>query len=154
MFLFFHRDGNPEKIEELSAKELSLDGNWVLQGGLQLFIVIFLLRVYIFTVQLDHILSYAWRKSPSYEDYKALVSSNRSRSKSSSPVNSGKITYITSFGGDEPSAPVSHASKWAISLHCLILLFTKTEIVFLCMCAMSFVNCLIWVTRGKLYACI
>lgn len=72
--------------------------------------IIFLLRV-IFTKQLYDILSYAWRKSPSYEDYKALVTSNRSRSKSSSPVNSGKITYITSFGGDEPATPVSHASK-------------------------------------------
>jgi len=58
--------------------------------------------------------SYAWRKSPSYEDYKALVSSNRSRSKSTSPLNSGKITYITSFGGDEPVASSSTSSKDAV----------------------------------------
>lgn len=55
--------------------------------------------------------SYAWRKSPSYEDYKALMSSNRSRSKSASPQNSGKITYITSFGGDEPAATGSNLEK-------------------------------------------
>lgn len=42
--------------------------------------------------------SYASRKSPTYRDYCDLA---RSRSKSASPVNSGKITYITSFSGEE-----------------------------------------------------
>lgn len=111
-FNFFCRDENLEKKEELSVKELSLEENWVLQGGLRpSHFVYFSPSRCSFTEQFRDILSYAWRKSPSYEDYKALVSSNRSRSKSSSPVNSGKITYITSFGGDEPATPVSHASK-------------------------------------------
>lgn len=42
--------------------------------------------------------SYASRKSPTYRDYCDL---SRSRSKSTSPVNSGKITYITSFSCEE-----------------------------------------------------
>ncbi|CAH1390241.1 unnamed protein product [Nezara viridula] len=48
--------------------------------------------------------SYASRKSPTYRDYCDL---SRSRSKSASPVNSGKITYITSFSGEEPVAATS-----------------------------------------------
>ncbi|XP_014239835.1 CLK4-associating serine/arginine rich protein isoform X2 [Cimex lectularius] len=45
--------------------------------------------------------SYASRKSPTYRDYRDSKSNSRSRSPS--PMNSGKITYITSFGGEESS---------------------------------------------------
>ncbi|KAK9499038.1 hypothetical protein O3M35_003554 [Rhynocoris fuscipes] len=47
--------------------------------------------------------SYASRKSPTYRDY----GDSDSRSRSASPVNSGKITYITSFSVEEPIAPTS-----------------------------------------------
>lgn len=43
--------------------------------------------------------SYAARESPEYNPYRK--SSSKSKSKSLSPINAGKITYITSFGGDE-----------------------------------------------------
>uniref|UniRef100_A0A224XL85 Putative swap mrna splicing regulator n=1 Tax=Panstrongylus lignarius TaxID=156445 RepID=A0A224XL85_9HEMI len=47
--------------------------------------------------------SYASRKSPTYRDY----GDSDSRSRSASPLNSGKITYITSFSVEEPAAPTS-----------------------------------------------
>ncbi|XP_073982212.1 uncharacterized protein isoform X3 [Rhodnius prolixus] len=47
--------------------------------------------------------SYASRKSPTYRDY----GDSDSRSRSASPLNSGKITYITSFSVEEPVAPTS-----------------------------------------------
>ncbi|KAG7199428.1 hypothetical protein KM043_014056 [Ampulex compressa] len=43
--------------------------------------------------------SYAARESPEYNPYRK--SSSKSRSRSTSPVNTGQITYITSFGGEE-----------------------------------------------------
>ncbi|XP_076301147.1 uncharacterized protein LOC143219160 isoform X1 [Lasioglossum baleicum] len=43
--------------------------------------------------------SYAARESPEYNPYRK--SSSKSRSRSASPVNTGQITYITSFGGEE-----------------------------------------------------
>ncbi|KAF3421412.1 hypothetical protein E2986_00251 [Frieseomelitta varia] len=43
--------------------------------------------------------SYAARESPEYNPYRK--SSSKSRSRSVSPVNTGQITYITSFGGEE-----------------------------------------------------
>ncbi|XP_006624313.1 CLK4-associating serine/arginine rich protein isoform X1 [Apis dorsata] len=43
--------------------------------------------------------SYAARESPEYNPYRK--SSSKSRSRSISPVNTGQITYITSFGGEE-----------------------------------------------------
>ncbi|KAL0266894.1 UNVERIFIED_CONTAM: hypothetical protein PYX00_009319 [Menopon gallinae] len=42
--------------------------------------------------------SYAARKSPTYDKYSR---SNKSQSRSTSPENTGQITYITSFGGDD-----------------------------------------------------
>ncbi|KAF4532166.1 hypothetical protein B566_EDAN002227 [Ephemera danica] len=42
---------------------------------------------------------YAARESPTYDAYRKSMS--KSRSRSHSPVNSGQITYITSFGGEE-----------------------------------------------------
>ncbi|CAB0002765.1 unnamed protein product [Nesidiocoris tenuis] len=60
--------------------------------------------------------SYASRKSPTYCDY--TREGTRSRSRSDSPVNAGKITYITSYGGEEqptsqmpPSPKLKHTSK-------------------------------------------
>jgi len=47
--------------------------------------------------------SYAARTSPTYDPYRKSQSKSRSRSRSHSPVNSGQITYITSFGGEEES---------------------------------------------------
>lgn len=43
--------------------------------------------------------SYAARESPEYNPYRK--SSSKSRSRSISPPNTGQITYITSFGGEE-----------------------------------------------------
>ncbi|KAG9434801.1 CLK4-associating serine/arginine rich protein isoform X1 [Apis mellifera carnica] len=43
--------------------------------------------------------SYAARESPEYNPYRK--SSSKSRSRSISPINTGQITYITSFGGEE-----------------------------------------------------
>ncbi|XP_043605107.1 CLK4-associating serine/arginine rich protein-like isoform X1 [Bombus pyrosoma] len=43
--------------------------------------------------------SYAARESPEYNPYRK--SSSKSRSRSVSPINTGQITYITSFGGEE-----------------------------------------------------
>uniref|UniRef100_A0A0C9RAJ6 CLASRP_0 protein n=1 Tax=Fopius arisanus TaxID=64838 RepID=A0A0C9RAJ6_9HYME len=43
--------------------------------------------------------SYAARESPEYNPYRK--SSSKSRSRSVSPVNTGQIMYITSFGGEE-----------------------------------------------------
>uniref|UniRef100_T1IQN1 Suppressor of white apricot N-terminal domain-containing protein n=1 Tax=Strigamia maritima TaxID=126957 RepID=T1IQN1_STRMM len=43
--------------------------------------------------------SYAARESPTYDPYKRSFSASRSRSRS--PVNSGQITYITSFGDED-----------------------------------------------------
>ncbi|XP_051164079.1 CLK4-associating serine/arginine rich protein isoform X2 [Leptopilina boulardi] len=43
--------------------------------------------------------SYAARESPEYNPYRK--SSSKSRSRSTSPVNTGQITYITSFGDEE-----------------------------------------------------
>lgn len=43
--------------------------------------------------------SYAARESPTYDPYKKKAKSP-SRSRSKSPIDAGKITYITSFGGD------------------------------------------------------
>ncbi|KAL1138577.1 hypothetical protein AAG570_008640 [Ranatra chinensis] len=54
--------------------------------------------------------SYASRKSPTYRDYRDIRSSH-SKSRSASPVNSGQITYITSFGGDEPPPTTPHMTK-------------------------------------------
>ncbi|KAJ9586229.1 hypothetical protein L9F63_020138 [Diploptera punctata] len=48
--------------------------------------------------------SYAARTSPTYDPYRKSASKSRSRSRSHSPINSGQITYITSFGGEEESA--------------------------------------------------
>lgn len=45
-------------------------------------------------------LSYATRKSPSYTDFDQLSSMMTSRSPT--PENSGQVTYITSFGDEEP----------------------------------------------------
>jgi len=50
-----------------------------------------------------HSFSYAARTSPTYDPYRKSLSKSRSRSRSHSPVNSGQITYITSFGGEEES---------------------------------------------------
>jgi hypothetical protein len=47
--------------------------------------------------------SYAARTSPTYDPYRKSQSKSRSRSRSHSPINSGQITYITSFGGEEES---------------------------------------------------
>jgi hypothetical protein len=44
--------------------------------------------------------SYATRKSPSYTDFDQLSSMMTSRSPT--PENSGQVTYITSFGDEEP----------------------------------------------------
>ncbi|XP_022179445.1 CLK4-associating serine/arginine rich protein-like isoform X1 [Myzus persicae] len=46
-------------------------------------------------------LSYATRKSPSYTDFDQLSSMMTSRSPT--PENSGQVTYITSFGDEEPT---------------------------------------------------
>lgn len=46
-------------------------------------------------------LSYATRKSPSYTDFNQLSSMLTSRSPT--PENSGQVTYITSFGDEEPA---------------------------------------------------
>jgi arginine/serine-rich splicing factor 16 len=46
-------------------------------------------------------LSYATRKSPSYTDFDHLSSMMTSRSPT--PENSGQVTYITSFGDEEPT---------------------------------------------------
>lgn len=54
--------------------------------------------------------SYAARESPEYNPYRK--SSSKSRSRSASPVNTGQITYITSFGGEEEShGSTSHLSS-------------------------------------------
>nr|CAD7201433.1 unnamed protein product [Timema douglasi] len=45
--------------------------------------------------------SYAARTSPTYDPYRKSTSKSRSRSRSVSPVATGQITYITSFGGEE-----------------------------------------------------
>jgi len=45
--------------------------------------------------------SYATRKSPSYTDFDQLSSMMTSRSPT--PENSGQVTYITSFGDEEPT---------------------------------------------------
>lgn len=45
--------------------------------------------------------SYATRKSPSYTDFDHLSSMMTSRSPT--PENSGQVTYITSFGDEEPT---------------------------------------------------
>lgn len=47
--------------------------------------------------------SYATRKSPSYTDFDHLSSMMTSRSPT--PENSGQVTYITSFGDEEPAQP-------------------------------------------------
>lgn len=44
--------------------------------------------------------SYATRKSPTYSDFDKLSSMVTSRSPT--PENSGQVTYITSFGDEEP----------------------------------------------------
>lgn len=49
----------------------------------------------------EYSFSYAARTSPTYDPYRKSQSKSRSRSRSHSPVNSGQITYITSFGGEE-----------------------------------------------------
>ncbi|XP_075233554.1 CLK4-associating serine/arginine rich protein-like isoform X2 [Lycorma delicatula] len=51
--------------------------------------------------------SYASRKSPTYFAYRESKSKSlsKSRSRSQSPANAGQVTYITSFGGDEPPVP-------------------------------------------------
>lgn len=46
-----------------------------------------------------YVCSYAARESPEYNPYRK--SSSKSRSRSTSPVNTGQITYITSFGDEE-----------------------------------------------------
>ncbi|EFN68597.1 Splicing factor, arginine/serine-rich 16 [Camponotus floridanus] len=54
--------------------------------------------------------SYAARESPEYNPYRK--SSSKSRSRSASPVNTGQITYITSFGGEEEThGSTSHVSS-------------------------------------------
>ncbi|XP_012215566.1 CLK4-associating serine/arginine rich protein isoform X2 [Linepithema humile] len=54
--------------------------------------------------------SYAARESPEYNPYRK--SSSKSRSRSASPVNTGQITYITSFGGEEEThSSTSHVSS-------------------------------------------
>ncbi|XP_071555755.1 uncharacterized protein [Temnothorax nylanderi] len=54
--------------------------------------------------------SYAARESPEYNPYRK--SSSKSRSRSTSPVNTGQITYITSFGGEEEThGSTSHVSS-------------------------------------------
>uniref|UniRef100_A0A0A9XD10 CLK4-associating serine/arginine rich protein n=3 Tax=Lygus hesperus TaxID=30085 RepID=A0A0A9XD10_LYGHE len=53
--------------------------------------------------------SYASRKSPTYRDY--TKEGSKSRSRSNSPVNAGKITYITSFGGEEVPQPSCSSPK-------------------------------------------
>ncbi|PIK55395.1 hypothetical protein BSL78_07711 [Apostichopus japonicus] len=56
--------------------------------------------------------SYAQRGSPDYSAYKGRSSSSSSRSRSRSPEDSGKVTFITSFGGDEEkTAKVPAVSK-------------------------------------------
>lgn len=57
-----------------------------------MFYKIFIIICFIF-------ISYAARESPEYNPYRK--SSSKSRSRSISPVNTGQITYITSFGGEE-----------------------------------------------------
>lgn len=65
--------------------------------------------------------SYAARTSPTYDPYRKSASKSRSRSRSHSPVNSGQITYITSFGGEEESTDEGGrggaASKFLSSSH-------------------------------------
>lgn len=54
--------------------------------------------------------SYAARESPEYNPYRK--SSSKSRSRSTSPINTGQITYITSFGGEEEThSSTSHMSS-------------------------------------------
>lgn len=53
--------------------------------------------------------SYAARDSPTYPAFRE----SRSRSKSASPVNTGQITYITSFGDDEEPAPSTSKPTYA-----------------------------------------
>ncbi|XP_050542618.1 CLK4-associating serine/arginine rich protein-like isoform X2 [Daktulosphaira vitifoliae] len=53
-------------------------------------------------------LSYATRKSPSYNDFDKL--SSMATSRSPTPENTGQVTYITSFG-DEEQAPINEKSK-------------------------------------------
>ncbi|XP_014485461.1 PREDICTED: CLK4-associating serine/arginine rich protein-like isoform X2 [Dinoponera quadriceps] len=54
--------------------------------------------------------SYAARESPEYNPYRK--SSSKSRSRSASPVNTGQITYITSFGGEEEThGSTSHVTS-------------------------------------------
>lgn len=53
--------------------------------------------------------SYAARDSPTYPAFRE----SRSRSKSTSPVNTGQITYITSFGDDEEPAPSTSKPTYA-----------------------------------------
>nr|CAD7261745.1 unnamed protein product [Timema shepardi] len=50
--------------------------------------------------------SYAARTSPTYDPYRKSTSKSRSRSRSVSPVATGQITYITSFGGEEEAVGV------------------------------------------------
>jgi len=49
----------------------------------------------------NNFFSYATRKSPSYTDFDQLSSMMTSRSPT--PENSGQVTYITSFGDEEPT---------------------------------------------------
>lgn len=65
--------------------------------------------------------SYATRKSPSYTDFDQLSSMMTSRSPT--PENTGQVTYITSFGDEEPV----QTDKSKISSKLVLNLFTKTK---------------------------
>lgn len=68
------------------------------------YLLVIILYIYVLLLQTFlniFYFSYATRKSPSYTEYDQLSSMMASRSPT--PENSGKVTYITSFGDEEPA---------------------------------------------------
>lgn len=85
------------------------------------------------------IFSYATRKSPSYTDFDQLSSMMTSRSPT--PENSGQVTYITSFGDEEPlpSDKTKISSKLVPSLILKTIQFT---VFYLIKVIISVIDCL------------
>ncbi|XP_071962456.1 CLK4-associating serine/arginine rich protein-like [Antedon mediterranea] len=55
--------------------------------------------------------SYARRDSPTYDPYPSHGRRSSSGSRSSTPEDSGKVTFITSFGGEEDAAKIEEKNK-------------------------------------------